>query len=118
MVEKVMESTLPVSASTAAKPLSVRSRELWWSAFIAVLLGGFLLVGTGYRHGLPFVDTPDEMTIWAMGHAYIDTSWAVFQPSQPPALIRLSEAIQRLQIAFGDPFINVGGTLEIMRLLS
>jgi hypothetical protein len=93
-------------------------RLLWPLAFALILIGGFILAGTGYNHGLPYIDTGDEMTIWTMGRAYIDPTWTLYQPQYPPGLPFVSATIQRLQIMRGDPFINVGKTVEIMRLLA
>ncbi|MEP7286274.1 MAG: glycosyltransferase family 39 protein [Chloroflexota bacterium] len=119
-----MNNTPPIVSAlfstqySTSEPPPARWRIAWWTAFVAILIAGLLLAGTGYRHGLPFVDTGDEMTIWTMGRAYLDPSWNMFQPDQPPALLWVSEFIQRIQIAAGDPYINVGKTVEVMRLLS
>src|SRR5258708_3579233 len=107
----------PTSAAVA-KPMAWRWRLGWWMAFVAIFILCVLLSATGYRHGLPFADTQDEVTLWTMGRAYMAPSWNLFQPSQPPATLKVAEIVQRFQIALGDPFYNVGGFVEVMRLLS
>src|SRR5579859_5237500 len=107
----------PASVAVA-KPLTWRWRLGWWAAFVIIFILCVLLSATGYRHGLPFADTQDEVTLWTMGRAYMDPSWNLFQPSQPPATLKVAEFVQRFQIALGDPFYNVGGFVEVMRLLS
>src|SRR5258708_39649597 len=53
-----------------------------------------------------------------MGRAQFDPSFSPFQASQPPATLKVAEIVQRFQIALGDPYYNVGGFVEVMRLLS
>lgn len=83
-----------------------------------LLLAGLLISGTGYRHGLPYIDYPDEMTIWTMGRATIDPTWPMFQPQYPPGLLFVSATIQRLQEAAGTGYPDPSGTVGIMRLTS
>jgi hypothetical protein len=92
--------------------------RLWWLTFIVILLAGAALFGTGYRHGLPFIDYPDEMTIWTFGHAYMDPSWVSSAPNYPPGLLIVSSLIQRALFAATGWEINVSATIEVMRLLS
>jgi hypothetical protein len=96
---------------------TIRPRT-WRITFAIILLAGFILAGTGYRHGLPFIDFPDEVTIWTMGRAAIDSSWVMYQPQYPPGFVAISSAVQRAQIALGDPYVNPAGTVEVMRLMS
>src|SRR4051812_10094497 len=93
-------------------------RILWLPIFAAILIGGFLLAATGYRHALPYIDMDDEMTGWAMGRAVYDPSFSLYQPQFPPGLLLVHSTIQKIQIAQGDPFPNVGGEIAVMRLLS
>jgi hypothetical protein len=90
----------------------------WRLIFAVLLVAGFILAASGYRHGLPYLDFPDEVTIWTMGRAYVDPSWPMFQPEYPPGLLIVSSTIQRLQTALGDPYLNPAGTIEAMRFLS
>ena len=67
--------------------LASKRRTVWWTIFAIIVLGGVLVTGTGYRHGLPYIDEPDEMTLWTLGRATIDPTWSMFQPEQPPGMI-------------------------------
>ena len=93
-------------------------KRVWWLAFGLIVLAGVVLNATGYRHSLPYIDYPDEMTIWTMGRAFYDPAWTMFQPEYPPGLLIVSSTVQRLQKASGNPFLDPGGTIEIMRLTS
>ncbi|HLY27291.1 MAG TPA: hypothetical protein VKQ72_13175, partial [Aggregatilineales bacterium] len=73
---------------------------------------------TGFRHGLPYIDFPDEMTIWTMGRATFDPTWTMFQPQYPPGLLAISSAIQRIEIASGNPYPDPAATIEAMRFTS
>ena len=86
--------------------------------FIVITIGGFVLAFTGYQHGLPFIDYPDEMTMWTRGRATIDPSWDMFQPEYPPGMVWLSAIVQQVQIAQGDVFINPAGATQVGRLTS
>src|SRR5258708_3869516 len=111
-----MVSVNPLASTPQDK--SLRRHAKWWMIFAVITLCGLLLAGTGYRHGLPYIDYPDEMTIWTMGRATMDPTWKMFQPEYPPGLLVVSSTVQRAQIALGDPFINVAGTVGVMRLTS
>ncbi|MBI1279979.1 MAG: hypothetical protein GC179_17765 [Anaerolineaceae bacterium] len=89
-------------------------------AVIIVLItaAGFGLALTGYQHGLPFIDYPDEMTMWTRGRATIDSSWDMFQPEYPPGMVWLSALVQQVEIAQGDPYINPAGATQIGRFTS
>ncbi len=91
-------------------------RHGWWFAFLSILIGTFLLVGIGYRHGLPYIDYGDEMTVWTMGRATFDSSWIPYQPQYPPGILIVSALVQQAQIATGGPSIDVGTTVALMRL--
>lgn len=107
------------NAQTATLWSFVAHKTMRWRLIFAVLLVvGFILAASGYRHGLPYIDFPDEMTIWTMGRAYVDPSWTMFQPEYPPGLLIVSSTIQRLQMALGDLYLNPAGTIEAMRFLS
>ncbi len=93
-------------------------RRLWWVVFAALIAIGALLFASGYRHGLPFVDYPDEMTVWTFGHSYMDPSWPLLTPNYPPGFIFVSSIIQRAQYAATGWAINVADTIAILRLLS
>jgi hypothetical protein len=93
-------------------------RILRLAAWAVMLLIGFIIAATGYRHGLPFIDLPDEVTIWTMGRSTIDPNWPRFQPEYPPGLPLISATIQSIQQSLGDPYINPAGTVEVMRLTS
>jgi hypothetical protein len=93
-------------------------RLLWPLAFALILIGGFILAGTGFNHGLPYVDTGDEMTFWTMGRAYIDPTWDMYIKNYPPGLVILFGVVQRAQIALGEQFLNVGKTVEVVRFIS
>src|SRR5581483_8559292 len=87
------------NAQTATLWSLVAHKSMRWRLIFAVLLvAGFILAASGYRHGLPYIDFPDEMTIWTMGRAYVDPSWTMFQPVYPPGLLIVSSTIQRLQM--------------------
>ncbi|MCA0457014.1 MAG: hypothetical protein LCI00_23785 [Chloroflexi bacterium] len=86
--------------------------------YCVVTLMGFAVAVTGYQHGLPFIDYPDEMTMWTRGRATIDPTWDMFQPEYPPGMVWLSAVVQQMQIAQGDPFINPAGATQIGRLTS
>src|SRR5258707_4339381 len=101
----------PTSAAVA-KPLAWRWRIGWWAAFVAIFILCVLLSATGYRHGLPFADIPDEVTLFTMGRAQSDPSLSPFQASQPSTTLTVAGIVQRFQIALGDPYYNVGGFVE------
>lgn len=86
--------------------------------YIILTLIGFGLAFTGYKHGLPFIDYPDEMTMWTRGRATIDPTWDMFQPEYPPGMVWLSAIVQQVQIVQGDPFINPAGATQVGRLTS
>lgn len=86
--------------------------------FAALSLAGFGLAFTGYQHGLPFIDYPDEMTMWTRGRATIDPTWDMFQPEYPPGMVWLSAVVQQAQLAQGDLFINPAGATKVGRLTS
>jgi thiamine transporter ThiT len=106
-----------VRTITRITPADYR-RLLWPLAFVLILVGGFVLAGTGYNHGLPYVDTGDEMTFWTMGRAYIDPTWDMYIKNYPPGLVILYGVVQRTQIAMGEQFLNVGKTVEVVRFIS
>ncbi|MCC7451566.1 MAG: hypothetical protein IT324_29430 [Anaerolineae bacterium] len=93
-------------------------RLVWWGAFTAILLGGFVLAATGYKHGLPFIDFGDEMTIWTLGRSYIEPTYRSVAPNYPPGLPLVSAAVQKVQIALGDLYYNPSGAVEIMRVMA
>ena len=95
-----------------------RFRTLRLAAWAVMLLIGFSIAATGYRHGLPYVDLGDEVTIWTMGRSIIDPNWPRFQPEYPPGLPLISATIQSIQQKLGDPYINPAGTVKAMRLTS
>jgi len=95
---------------------SSTARRGWWFAFLLVLIVAFLLVGIGYRHGLPYIDYGDEMTVWTMGRATFDPSWIPYQPQYPPGILIVSALVQQAQLAAGGPTIDVATTVAIMRL--
>jgi hypothetical protein len=98
-------------------PVNARQTIATGLVFI-VFATGLWLGWTGYRHGLPYIDEPDEMTIWTMGRAYFDPSWPMFQPHYPPGMLFVSSVVQRLQIVAGNPFYDEAGTAAVMRFLS
>src|SRR5579859_4661837 len=83
-----------------------------------MLLTGFCLAASGYQHGLPIIDLGDEVTYWTQGRAYFDPSFSLFLPNYPPGILQVSAAVQRAQILLGDPWINISGTVGVMRLMS
>jgi hypothetical protein len=93
-------------------------RSAWfWALFVLLLLVGLVVAGTGYQHGLPYIDFADEMTIWSMGRAYLDPTWTLFQPQYPPGILVVSAAIQQWQMAASGLRYDAGTTVGIMRLL-
>src|SRR5258706_4589273 len=97
---------------------SLHTRSMWWVCFLILVCAGFFAAAIGYNHSLTFVDLTDESTFWTLGRAYIDPTWVSFHPQYPPGLPLLSALIQQLQIAAGDPFINVSLTIQVIRLIS
>lgn len=87
-------------------------------AYCVIVFIGFGTAVTGYQHGLPFIDYPDEMTMWTRGRATIDPTWDMFQPEYPPGMVWLSALVQQVHIAQGDPFINPAGATQIGRFTS
>jgi len=107
----------PISLPPVDQP-SKRSGIVAFVMVLVVFVAGLWLGWTGYRHGLPYIDEPDEMTIWTMGRAYFDPSWPMFQPHYPPGMLFVSSIVQRAQIVAGNPFYDESGTTAIMRILS
>jgi hypothetical protein len=94
-------------------------RVRWeWLAIAVVVIAGFVLAFTGYQHGLPFIDYPDEMTMWTRGRATIDPTWDMFQPEYPPGMVWLSAVVQLSQRAQGEVYINPAEATRIGRITS
>src|SRR5579859_3848597 len=120
MAENIINTTTGNAQDNAEGRVQARPRfgSGWWATFVAISLIGFSVAFTGFRHGLPYIDFPDEVTIWTMGHATFDPSWPMFQPQYPPGLLAISSAIQRIEIAGGNPFLDPSATIETMRFTS
>jgi len=94
-------------------------RQIFLSVAICTIFAlGLWLGWTGNQHGLPYIDEPDEMTIWTMGRAYFDPNWIMFQPHYPPGILIVSSLVQRLEIFGGNPYYDEAGTTATMRALS
>src|SRR5258708_4618239 len=107
-----------ISESSPVQGQSKKRKWAWWSLFSVIVLSGFLLTFVGFRHGLPYIDFPDEMTIWTMGRATFDPSWTMFQPQYPPGILAVSSVVQQAEIAGGNPYVDPATTVEVMRFTS
>jgi 4-amino-4-deoxy-L-arabinose transferase-like glycosyltransferase len=108
-----------VSQASAQDRYGLIKRIRWDAlAFIVIIVAGFVLAFTAYQHGLPFIDYPDEMTMWTRGRATIDPTWTMFQPEYPPGMVWLSALVQQVQHDQGEVYINPAGATRVGRLTS